>query len=343
MIVHPVAFGTRDSLPKASGFPRKIRKPAANGTGANTREAARWLDREYHCSRRAAPQRDGRRVRNVGSYLRLWLRKGIGKARLLEVCMTNTSPVRNRGGNVPAPTRLEAESAAQQHSDPVLRKTGIRVLEGMPWGAHICMFYESKADLLDAAVSYFEAGLNSNESCIWVVSDPITKEDAESSLRRNIPDFDRRLSDGRFELVQGSEWYLKEGKLQLQRIISGWSAKLSAALARGSEGLRVSGNAFWSAENHWKGFCEYEHMLDSSLADQKMIVLCTYSLRTSMAVDILDVARAHQCTIARRNGNWEFLETPELKQAKQEIRRLNGALDILSRSSPGHETLTPRE
>jgi DNA-binding NarL/FixJ family response regulator len=58
---------------------------------------------------------------------------------------------------------------------------------------------------------------------------------------------------------------------------------------------------------------------------------------------MLDVARAHQFTIARRNGDWEFLETPELKQAKQEIRRLNGALDTLSDSFLGHATLTPRE
>jgi FixJ family two-component response regulator len=45
----------------------------------------------------------------------------------------------------------------------------------------------------------------------------------------------------------------------------------------------------------------------------------------------------------RRQGNWEFLETPELKQAKQEIRRLNGALDVLSEPFSGHETLTPKE
>ena len=58
---------------------------------------------------------------------------------------------------------------------------------------------------------------------------------------------------------------------------------------------------------------------------------------------VTDVARAHQCTIALRNGHWEFLETPELKRAKQEIRRLHGALDVLSKSFPGRETLTPRE
>ncbi len=257
--------------------------------------------------------------------------------------MTPTNPVRNREANIPLPAQSGAKSGAQQHSDRVLRETGIPVLQPISWGAHICIFYESKSDLLDAAVSYFEAGLNSNESCIWVVSDPITKEDAKSSLRRNIPDFDRYLSDGRFELADGSQWYLKGGKFQLQRIISAWRAKLSAALARGSEGLRVSGNAFWSPENYWKEFCEYEQTLDRSVADHKMIVLCTYSLQRSRAADILDVARAHQCTIARRNANWEFLETPELKQAKREIQRLNSALDVLSKPLPAHKTLTARE
>src|SRR3984893_14458339 len=94
---------------------------------------------------------------------------------------------------------------------------------------------------------------------------------------------------------------------------------------RGYEGTRVSGNAFWFESKHWKEFCEYEHELDRSLAGQKMIVLCTYSLQASRAVDMLDVARAHQCTITRRNGDWEFLETPELTQAKREIKNLKGA------------------
>ena len=49
------------------------------------------------------------------------------------------------------------------------------------------------------------------------------------------------------------------------------------------------------------------------------------------------VARAHQCSITRR------LETPDLKQAKQEIKKLNRALDILSKPFSGHGLLTPRE
>ena len=48
-----------------------------------------------------------------------------------------------------------------------------------------------------------------------------------------------------------------------------------------------------------------------------MIVLCIYWLHASRAVDLMDVARTHQFTVARRNGDWEFLETPELKQANR--------------------------
>jgi DNA-binding CsgD family transcriptional regulator len=158
-----------------------------------------------------------------------------------------------------------------------------------------------------------------------------------NSLRR------RHSKYGHIEILQGNQWYLKGDQFDLRRITSGWSEKLSGALARGYEGMRVSGNAFWFESKHWKEFCEYEHELDRSLAGQKMTVLCTYSLRASRAVDILDVARAHQCTIARRNGDWEFLETPELTQAKREIKKLHGALDILSKPFPDHELLTPRE
>jgi DNA-binding CsgD family transcriptional regulator len=224
-----------------------------------------------------------------------------------------------------------------------LRKSGIRVIGDVPWGTHLCIFYETKEDLLDTAVTYFAAGLKSNEFCVWAVSDPVTEADARDALRLAVPDLDQRLEAGQMEILDGSEWYLKGGQFDLKRITSGWSEKLGDALAQGYDGMRVSGNAFWIETNHWKAFCEYEQELDRSLAGQRMIVLCTYSLKASRAVDILDVARAHQFSTARRNGDWEFLETPELRQAKREIKRLNGALNVLSKPFPGHKSLTPRE
>jgi hypothetical protein len=39
--------------------------------------------------------------------------------------------------------------------DPAMRHTGIRDMGDMPWGTHICLFYETPEDLLDTAVYYF--------------------------------------------------------------------------------------------------------------------------------------------------------------------------------------------
>jgi DcmR-like sensory protein len=100
-------------------------------------------------------------------------------------------------------------------------------------GAHVCLFYETTQDLLDTAVCYFEAGLKNNEFCVWAVSDPISRQQAEEALRREVPDFDRHLAAGQIELLAGNEWYLRGGEFDLQRITGGWSEKLSAALARG--------------------------------------------------------------------------------------------------------------
>ena len=39
-----------------------------------------------------------------------------------------------------------------------------------------------------------------------------------------------------------------------------------------------------------------------------MTVLCTYPMVASSAAEVLEVARAHQLAVARRNGEWEVLE-----------------------------------
>ena len=66
--------------------------------------------------------------------------------------------------------------------------------------------------------------------------------------------------------------------------------------------MRVSGNAFWFEANLWEEFSEYEQEVNGALTEQKMIAMCTYSLKDSRAVDLLNVARAQDFTIARRNG-----------------------------------------
>jgi hypothetical protein len=59
-------------------------------------------------------------------------------------------------------------------ADPSLRRTGIPPIGPLPWGGHLCMFYETPEDLIDAQTDYFAAGLADNECCLWIVSEPIS-------------------------------------------------------------------------------------------------------------------------------------------------------------------------
>ena len=210
-----------------------------------------------------------------------------------------------------------------------LRKTGISVVGEMPWGTHFCHFYETKQDLLDTLVPYFKAGLESNEFCVWVVPDAdfLSVEAAKAALAQAVPDLDRYLSAGNIEILNGLGWYLEENVFNLERVTSAWDAKLKQALAFGYDGMRVSGDTLWLAEKDWKDFCVYEKQLNDSITDRRMNVLCTYPLRKAGAAEVLDVVQVHQFAIARRQGEWEVIETPGLIQAQAEIRRLNEELE----------------
>ena len=137
------------------------------------------------------------------------------------------------------------------------------------------------------------------------------------------------------EILPHEQWYLKDGSFNIQGVIDGWLEKLTQALARGYDGMRVNGNEAWLTKENWKDFSEYEEKLNNVIANQRMIVLCTYLLAMLRGTQVFDVIREHQFAIARRHGNWEVFETPELKQTKDELKKMNEDLEqrVLDRTS----------
>jgi C4-dicarboxylate-specific signal transduction histidine kinase len=224
-----------------------------------------------------------------------------------------------------------------------MRRTGVDVVGDMPWGTHFCLFYDTKADLLEIVVSYCKAGLQSEEFCLWVVAPPLTEADAKRALKRAVPDFDKYLSDGSIEIVAAHDWYLQDGKFDLGRVIAGWNEKLARASARGYAGVRVTGDTAWLQKNDWKDFVQYEESLNESIANQRMAVLCTYPLSACGADEILDVVRTHQFAVTKRRGSWEVIETAGYKQAKAEIKRLNEDLERRVEERTGQLTTVNRQ
>lgn len=82
-------------------------------------------------------------------------------------------------------------------------------------------------------------------------------------------------------------------------------------------------------------FSEYEEEVNDSVAGRLTILLCTYWLNSYRANELLDVVATHQFATARRRGDWEQIETPQLKQAKEEIEKMNDELEsrVLQRTT----------
>lgn len=202
----------------------------------------------------------------------------------------------------------------------VLRRSGLETVGDVPWGTHFCQFYETANDLIDILAPYFKAGLGNNEFSMWVTSEPLSREEAENAMRKAVPDFAKFLKKGQMEIVPYGEWYLKDGAFDLHRVLDAWIGKLDEALAKGYDGIRVTGNTAWLEKKDWKDFVDYEEKVNSVIGKYRMIVVCTYSISKCGAAEVIDVIRNHQFALIRREGKWELVESSEIKQTKEALR-----------------------
>ncbi|MBE3136899.1 MAG: PAS domain S-box protein [Thermoplasmata archaeon] len=200
------------------------------------------------------------------------------------------------------------------------RKSGISVVGDVPWGTHLCQFYKTKEDLLDVLVPYFKAGLENNEFCMWVTSEPLSVEEAERELKKIVKDLDDYINKGQLEILDYSEWYTKNGKFDSGRVLEGWVEKEKYALQNGFDGLRLTGNTFWLGKNDWDDFKSYEETINDVIDKHRMIAICSYSLEKCNASEIIDVVSNHQFAIIRREGKWNIIESSERKKAEGQLK-----------------------
>ena len=179
---------------------------------------------------------------------------------------------------------------------PAKRKSGIKGMDEVAWGTHLCQFYQSKEDLLNFLAPFFKEGLLNNELCLWLISPPLTPEDAKIALGKIVEDVDSYIRKGQLEFIDNN--YQNED-LDYQEIFKNWALKEDLALQVGYEGLRISGNAFGA---NGKKLIEYEKALNSVLNERKMIALCSYYLPDYESAEILETANAHHFAFMKPGG-----------------------------------------
>jgi PAS domain S-box-containing protein len=142
-----------------------------------------------------------------------------------------------------------------------------------------------------------------------------------------MPTLDRYLAEGAMEIWVHPEAQFIGDVPEPRASVLYLQEKLGAALARGYAGMRVAGSPACLQRANTETFREFEQALGGAIVNQRMIALCHFPLAESGAVEIVDAARTHQFVVARREGDWEILESPEIRLAKAEITKLNEQLE----------------
>ncbi len=186
-----------------------------------------------------------------------------------------------------------------------IRPCGLDGIPGVPWGQHICQFYRTADDLTEVLVPYFRAGLEANEQCIWVTSEPLGVDAARRALLVAVPDLPVYEARGQILFVEFATAY---GRRAADELIQGWLECEEGALRSGYDGLRVTANAYGIERAAWDEFARYERRVVGAIEGRRILAVCSYSLDRCVASDLLDVLNNHDSTLVRDENGWRFID-----------------------------------
>ena len=209
----------------------------------------------------------------------------------------------------------------------MLRSSGVGIIDDMDWGTHFCHFYQTKEDLTNILVPYFKAGLENNEFCIWITSNPLSVEEAIESMQKVMPDIKKYLDTKQLEIIPYNEWYINYDEFNSKNVLKGWVEKVNESTHRGYEGLRVTGNVSFLDKKDWDDLIDYEEKLDRIVDNLQIMVLCSYPLDECDANQIIDAVNNHQFTLIKREGNWTMVENTRHKKTKEALNQVKERFD----------------
>jgi two-component system, sensor histidine kinase PdtaS len=186
-----------------------------------------------------------------------------------------------------------------------LTDCGLPGIQRIPYGMHACHFYPDRAQLVEALVPYFMAGLRNNERCLWVTAPPLPAPEAERALQTAWDGVNGALARGALRILDHAEWYAGAAGLKGTAVADLWLKEEERALAEGYQGLRIAGNTSFLKQNAWAEFMEYERLAGERFYGRRIVALCSYTLQGRNAHDISEVMHAHACTFERPDATWQ--------------------------------------
>ncbi len=222
--------------------------------------------------------------------------------------------------------------------------TGIPIVGSVPWGTHLCHFYETRQDLLEVLVPFFKAGLENNELCVWITAEPLSESEARKAMMGAVPRFDSLVQRRQMEIVPWTAWYSPDGSFAPQSALDAARSRITAMAEDGYSGLRASGNVGALCSEGWEDLARYEGAVDSLIGHHPAVAICSYPLSACGVRESLSVMANHRLALIKHLGMWQVVEnsaqartTAALKETRQGYRRLfensRDGMEVIDRST----------
>ena len=195
-------------------------------------------------------------------------------------------------------------------------KVANNVIGDIAWGTHVCQFYQTKEDLTDILVPFFQAGLENNEFCLWITAEFLDENEIRRTMTKNLPQFDHYLKIGQIEIIPYTRWYLIDSVFDQNRALDAGIDKLDQALVKGYKGMRVTADIAPLIEKDWDNLVDYETRLNDCIAKYRMIRVCTYPLEKCGASEVVNVIRTHQFMLTKSADEWEYLDINRMRKSR---------------------------
>lgn len=193
-----------------------------------------------------------------------------------------------------------------EHVVNQMRDFGVAFISNVPWGTHICGFYQEHLDYLETAIPYLETGLEHNEYCVWVIPTWLTSADAYALLKEKIPNFAQYQAQGQIKICTTNEWYLRFGKFEPHVLVQAWMKEYNKAMSGNWDGVRILGTPYWRGHRDWKSVVAYENLMEEKVGMLKLLVLCLYDITDLEIYQILDLASSHEFAFVKCDHDWKY-------------------------------------
>ncbi len=189
------------------------------------------------------------------------------------------------------------------------RTSAVDLVKGARAGSHFCLFYKSSNDLVGLLSEYFKSGIEKDDFCIWITSDDGVEAKARSNLRSSLSQPLAQWIDSQIEFIPYSDWYLRGGTFDPERVVRGWMERLDLALNSGYRGLRVTGDLGWMDANDWPTLMGYESDINSIISGLNLTAVCSYPLPGLNASQMMDVINRHQAAVGKNDDLWHTFKS----------------------------------